>query len=175
MTELREFYEFYCASVPVKNITMGRKDPEYITPLVKSFLRQRNKLRHKGHIAEADKLAIKINKLITDKRQRMLNKLTFAGTRELWAAVKKTAVPASMFDYDLLSDPDEVNDYFAGICTTNTHNIDEVEKYRSILGMDKLNRMLTIMKLKFYYALFNELLLAEITYQLGYLDTALLN
>jgi hypothetical protein len=41
-----------------------------------------------------------------------------------------------MFDYDLLSDPQEVNDYFAGICTTDTYNIDEVEKYRSILGMD---------------------------------------
>jgi hypothetical protein len=37
--------------------------------------------------------------------------------------VKKTAVPASMFDYDLLSDPEEVNDYFAGICTTDTYNI----------------------------------------------------
>jgi hypothetical protein len=69
--------------IPVKYITMGRKDPEYINPLVKSLLRQRNKLRHKGRIAEADKLAIKINKLITDKRQRTLNKLTFAGTREL--------------------------------------------------------------------------------------------
>ena len=68
---------------------MGRKDPEYITPLVKYLLRQRNKFQHKGRIAEADQLAIKINKLITDKRQRMLNKLTFAGTRELWAAVKK--------------------------------------------------------------------------------------
>jgi len=93
-------------------------------------------LRHKGRIAEADKLAIKINKLITDNRQRMLHKLTFAGTRELWAAVKKTAVPASMFDHDLLSDPEEVNDYFAGICTTDTYNINEVEKYRSILEMD---------------------------------------
>ena len=62
---------------------MGRKDPEYITPLVKSLLRQRNKLRHKGRIAEADKLAIKINKLITDLRQRLLNKLTFTRTREL--------------------------------------------------------------------------------------------
>ena len=78
-------------------------------------------MRRKGRIAEADKLAIKINKLITDNRQRMLHKLTFAGTRELWAAVKKTAVPASMFDHDLLSDPEEVNDYFAGICTTDTY------------------------------------------------------
>ena len=68
---------------------MGRKDPQYITPLVKSSFRQRSKLRHKGRVAEADKLAIKINKLLSDKRQKMLNKLTFAGTRELWAAVKK--------------------------------------------------------------------------------------
>jgi hypothetical protein len=59
--------------IPVKYITLGCKNPEYNTPLVKSLLRQRNKLRHKGRIAEADKLAIKINKLTTDKRQRMLN------------------------------------------------------------------------------------------------------
>ena len=48
----------------------------------------------------------------------------------------KTAVPASMSDHDLLSDPEEVNDYFASTCTTDTYNINEVEKYRSILEID---------------------------------------
>jgi hypothetical protein len=62
---------------------VGPKDPDFITPLVKSLLRRRNKLRNKGRISEADDLAVKINKLITDKQLRMPNKLTFAGTREL--------------------------------------------------------------------------------------------
>ena len=66
----------------------------------------------------------------------MLNKLTLAGTRELWAAVKKTAVSANMSEKDILSDPDKVNDYFANICTTDTYDINEVDKYRSALEID---------------------------------------
>jgi len=120
---------------------MGRKDPEYITPLVKSLLRQRNKLRHKGRIHEANELAVKITKLNTDKRQRMLNKLTFAGTRELWSAVKKSAVPVTVSDNDLLSDPDVVNDYFANICRNDTYDINEAEKYRSTLDIDDIRHV----------------------------------
>lgn len=41
-----------------------------------------------------------------------------------------------MFDHDILSDPEKVNDYFAGICTTDTYNSNEVEKYCSILEID---------------------------------------
>ena len=122
--------------IPVKYVTMGPKDPDFITPLVKSLLRRRNKLRNKGRISEADDLAVKINKLITDKQMRKLNKLTLAGTRELWAAVKKTAVSANMSENDILSDPDKVNEYFANICTTDTYDINEVEKYRSALEID---------------------------------------
>ena len=76
---------------------------------------------------------------------------------------------------DLLSDPEEVNDYFASICTTDTYNINEVEKYRSILEIDDVRPHVNDYEVEIYYALLNELLLAVIIYQHGCLDIVLLN
>ena len=70
---------------------MGPKDPKYISPLIKSLLRRRYRLRRRGRLNEANELAVRINTLITENRRTSLYKLVDAGPRELWAAVKTTA------------------------------------------------------------------------------------
>ena len=54
--------------IPIKVIRRGKRDPDYITPLVKSLLRKRSKLRKHGHIVEASALAEKINHIICVNR-----------------------------------------------------------------------------------------------------------
>jgi len=54
-------------SVPVKIVTIGPRDPEYVTPLIKSLLRQLNRLRRKCSTEDADKIVVKINPIITQK------------------------------------------------------------------------------------------------------------
>ena len=51
---------------------------------------RRNRLRKKGRIQEANRLAEKINICIQDTRSKHYSKLTQASPKELWAAVKTT-------------------------------------------------------------------------------------
>jgi hypothetical protein len=69
--------------IPSKTVTLGTREPEYITPLVKSLLRKRYKLRRKGRVAEADVLAQKINELIADARSKRLSNLNNVPTKVL--------------------------------------------------------------------------------------------
>jgi len=82
------------------------------------LLRKRNKLRRRGKTSEANTLAVKINSLIIQSRSQSLSKLSEATSKQLWAAVKPSVSSkngnSTLVDR-ILSDVDEVNDYFAGI------------------------------------------------------------
>jgi len=56
--------------IPVKTVTLGLRDPVYITPLIKSLLRKRYKLRRKGKTCEAEELALNINELISNVKSK---------------------------------------------------------------------------------------------------------
>jgi hypothetical protein len=43
--------------IPLKIARLGRRDPDYITPLIKSLLNKHNKLTKQGHTEEAEILA----------------------------------------------------------------------------------------------------------------------
>ena len=62
--------------------------------------------------------AVKINSLIIQSRSQSLSKLSEATSKQLWAAVKPSVSSkngnSTLVDR-ILSDVDEVNDYFAGI------------------------------------------------------------
>jgi len=67
---------------------ISTRDPAYITPLVKSLLVKRNKLRRSGRTDEANQLAARINQLIVEYQGKSLGNLSDATPKELWAAVK---------------------------------------------------------------------------------------
>ena len=103
-------------SVPVKTVTVSPRDPEYVTPLVKSLLRQRNRHRRKGKIEDADKIALKINSLITRNQATRLEKLSTATSKQLWDVVNKSRnCNAGNGSLLLMRDPDGINDFFANI------------------------------------------------------------
>ena len=62
------FFSIVVECIPVKTVTLGHKDPEFITPLVKCLLRQRNRLRQKAYTEIADALANKINTIICQNK-----------------------------------------------------------------------------------------------------------
>jgi len=114
--------------VPLRNVTIGSKDPSYITPLVKTLLRRRYRLRRQGHLDEANELAEKINKLISENRSKTLNKLVDAGPKELWSSVKSTA--GHCHSRPVTVDPNEINKYFAAISNNVSYNLDSVNRYK---------------------------------------------
>ena len=56
-------------------VSNGPKDPEYVTPLVKTLLRKGNRMRRRGHFERAEAIARRINAFITEKRSNALDKL----------------------------------------------------------------------------------------------------
>ena len=75
-------------TIPCRKVTLTKYTQPHITPLVKSLLRRRNKLRRKGRIEAANKLSTKIGKLIADFRATQLQRLNSTDIRRLWATVK---------------------------------------------------------------------------------------
>jgi len=102
--------------VPVKTISLGPRDPVFMTPLIKQLLKGRNKLRRSGKIEQANVLAEKINRLIAQERSRTLSRLDTAGPKKLWDAVRATDGSCNKLEYhSLLEDRDAVNNFFANI------------------------------------------------------------
>ena len=101
-------------------VSLGSSEPYYITPFIKSLLKQRNRLRRRGRLEEADELATKINEKITELQQNRFCKLTTASPAELWKSVKNSRCPKNTEPSHadaLLSDVNAVNKYFAKIST----------------------------------------------------------
>ena len=111
---LTEVHKLIDECVPVKYVTVGPRDPSYVTPLVKSMLVRRNRLRKKGRIEEANRLAEKINISIQDNRSKHYSKLAQASPKELWAAVKTTngTVTQRQYPSDIFHDVECVNNFF---------------------------------------------------------------
>ena len=76
----------------LKSVSLGPRDPHYITPLIASLLRKRYKLRRKGRISEADDLALKINEIIANVRSKRFSKLSDVSTKVLRKAVQEDRV-----------------------------------------------------------------------------------
>ena len=116
-------------SIPSKTVVLGPKDPEYITPLTKSLLKQRNRLRRRGQLDKADALAEKINALITNRRAHCMSKLSTATTKELWAAVNKTRNARYDDGLAMLHNSDTVNNYFAKIASKEQYDPRELDSF----------------------------------------------
>ena len=58
------------SAIPTRNVTMGMKDPSFVTLFVKSMLKKRNRLRRAGRLTQADNLAIKIIAIIVEGRSK---------------------------------------------------------------------------------------------------------
>ena len=78
--------------IPIKTVRLGRRDPHYITPLIKSMLNKRNKLIRRGHTEAAETLASDINPRIAEVLCHRLDRLADSGVKEMLNAVKAKKV-----------------------------------------------------------------------------------
>jgi len=72
---LRQCQDVIESCVPVKMVSLGPRDTDFITPLIKSLLKTRNKYRRSGRIEQA-------NKLLAQERSRSLERLDSAAQRD---------------------------------------------------------------------------------------------
>ena len=77
-----DFSAFYEAALqllnrfyPVRLISVTSRDPNYITPAIKSKLRRKNRLSRAGRIEEANTLARRIGKYIAARNRTRLSRI----------------------------------------------------------------------------------------------------
>ena len=58
-------------------MSLGPRDPDFMTPLMKSLLKTRYRYRRSGRIQQSNVLSDKINRLIAEERSRSLAELDY--------------------------------------------------------------------------------------------------
>lgn len=125
--------------IPQHTVTISDNTPKYITPLIKSLLRKRNKLTRKGKIMDADCLSQKIGKLITETRANQLSYVNHKDVKRLWSSVRssssskqrETLVASSQFSADDLAG------YFTEVATDTTYDPSSIAETINYLSRKK--------------------------------------
>jgi hypothetical protein len=124
--------------IPVKTVRIGRRDPDYITPLVQHLLNKRNKLLRLGSSTAADELACKIKDIIAGNVQTRLRRLADVRVKDLWKAVKITRSGSTCDNSSrtsrLLSDVKNVKKIFASVSFNPSFQEDQLTAFRPIVS-----------------------------------------
>jgi hypothetical protein len=136
------------ARIPLKTVTLKDGRSSYVTPLIKSLLRKRNKLMRRSKITEANALTLKIGRLIAEHRTNMLKQVDHRSIRSLWHSVKSNGtLPATRGadnHSDLLTDVNAINSYFADIATDKSYNDQDMQRIISFLANNNYDNNLLI-------------------------------
>ena len=97
-------------------------------PLIRSPLVRRNRLRHRRSLEAANRLAEKINSLITNVKSKQYSDLTNASAQDLWDAIKGKTQKSNANDRyrKIISLSDIVISFFASVAIANDYNADEM-------------------------------------------------
>jgi hypothetical protein len=119
--------------IPMRTVTITPRTPSYITPLVKSLLRKRNKLMRRGKLSEANILSSKIGKLITEFRAKCLANVDSSSSASLWKMVNNARGKRSSAGTIKIAgqpiDVDELNRHFAAVATDSNYDIKSINKF----------------------------------------------
>ena len=74
---------------PLRAVTITSRDPYFVTPYIKCMLRKKNKLVRAGKQEEADALALKIQKLITEQNSTCFKDKGIENSGEMWKKVSE--------------------------------------------------------------------------------------
>jgi len=118
--------------IPMKRITVTNNTPSYITPLVRSLLRRRNKLMRRGKVSDATELSGKIGQIIIKHRQDELSNISHKDTKKLWSKVRPVISgctrPTALGDKygSQFADLDAINAHFVSVATDPDYDINEI-------------------------------------------------
>jgi hypothetical protein len=130
--------------IPSKFVSIGPRNPSFISPVIKGLFVKRNRLRRKGRVEEANLLADRINTHIVESRSVRFVKLAHANSKDLWQAVKgkdnRSASARARYGI-LLSHPDLVNRFFATIANSDDYRPTDIAELRNVITSDDLQQL----------------------------------
>lgn len=123
-----------CTAIPSRNIVLRASDPDFVTPLVRSLPNRRCKLRLQGRISEANIVAGKVNRLISEFRQHRFENLANSSSSQLWKVVynKSNTVVGSSLPGSV--DAEALNAAFAAVSTDIERTADPRDVVVSLIG-----------------------------------------
>ena len=106
----------------LKSITVTNCDPKIITPQIKSLLRTRNRLMHKGKTCAADSITAQINRQIVAHNASRFSSVKRGSTsKELWQTVRELTGKNKQADKQYPVDADTLNSHYAAISTDSQY------------------------------------------------------
>ena len=138
---------------PTRQITVTSKDPKYVTPIIKSMLRRRNKLMRSGKAKKAATIAEKVkSQIIKDNCESLKSEDYKKASKEMWSKIKelKNRKPPDNIPIPNLT-AQNLNDHYTETSTDmsyqqpeskqgpvdNLDHFDEWEVYRSLSKLKK--------------------------------------
>ena len=126
---------YYADFIPVKYVKMSRADPWFFSPLIKCLLHKRNILLHRGQTHKAAEISLKVNKLISEQRQKQLASVDSKNTKKLWHMIDESSQNRPQYKYslnvdghDALDMANDINEYFSKIATDDTYDLDSIQE-----------------------------------------------
>ena len=126
---------YYADFIPVKYVKMSRADPWFFSPLIKCLLHKRNILLHRGQMHKAAEISLKVNKLISEQRQKQLASVDSKNTKKLWHMIDESSqnrprnkYSSNVDGHDALDMANDINDYFSKIATDDTYDLDSIQE-----------------------------------------------
>ena len=71
---------------PQSSITVGERDPSFVTPLIKKLLRKRNKLMRSSNIEKAEAITQRVSQCVISRCQSACSNLQ-RGSKQMWDKV----------------------------------------------------------------------------------------
>ena len=109
---------------PISQITVTSRDPPYVTPLIKSLLRKRNRLMRSGQIDKAEAFTKQVSTLITRENSRRLCEGNNRHiNKNMWSEVNKIISSSSRPTKETSLDLFELNNHYARVSTDAQYSV----------------------------------------------------
>ena len=145
---------------PIQNRHYIRdRDPWFGTPLVKSLLRKRNSLFHRGRVEKAELLSIKIGKIINAIRAERFSKIDPRDSNKLWQMISKNTNYSNRCKIESLGirndeEIEKINEFFTNVATDPDYDIKNIRNIvESNLGAQTVQNLITISELEVFMSL----------------------
>ena len=145
--------------IPFKTVTIRDRDPWFVTPLVKSLLRKRNCLYHRGRVDRAELLSIKIGKIINAIRAERFSKIDPRDTNKLWQMISKNTNYSNRCKIESLGiktdeEIEKINEFFTNVATDPDYDIKNIRNIvESNMGAPSVQSLITISEFEVFMSL----------------------
>ena len=121
---------------PQSSITVGERDPSFVTPLIKKLLRKRNKLMRSGKIEKAEAITQRVSQCVISRCQSACSNLQ-RGSKQMWDKVREIRGKQASNRKSLSVNISDLNRHYASISTDPNYTSPNIK--HSVIHNDEIH------------------------------------